>query len=55
VVILAFDHVVASTVTATMDVFYPIGYEDPGFFRKVFVRHTGLRPREYRSKFTVVI
>ena len=28
-----------------------VGYEDVSFFRKVFVRLTGLRPREYRQRF----
>jgi len=28
-----------------------VGYEDISFFRKVFVRVTGLRPREYRQRF----
>ena len=35
------------------EVAYQVGYEDSSFFRKVFVQHTGLRPREYRSKFTM--
>lgn len=29
-----------------------VGYEDVSFFRKVFVRLTGLRPREYQSRFS---
>jgi transcriptional regulator GlxA family with amidase domain len=28
-----------------------VGYEDSSFFRKVFVKHTGLRPSEYKAKF----
>ena len=28
-----------------------VGYEDIAFFRKVFVRLTGLRPREYQQRF----
>jgi YesN/AraC family two-component response regulator len=28
-----------------------VGYEDIPFFRKVFVRLTGLRPREYQQRF----
>lgn len=28
-----------------------IGYEDTGFFRNVFKRHTGMTPAEYRSRF----
>ena len=30
-----------------------IGYEDPGSFRKVFQRVTGLPPRDYRRRFSV--
>ncbi len=33
------------------EISYQVGYEDSSFFRKVFVKHTGLRPSEYRSKF----
>jgi transcriptional regulator GlxA family with amidase domain len=28
-----------------------VGYEDISFFRKVFFKLTGLRPREYRQRF----
>ena len=28
-----------------------VGYEDTGFFRQLFKRHTGLSPAEYRSRF----
>jgi transcriptional regulator GlxA family with amidase domain len=30
---------------------YEVGYEDISFFRKIFIRLTGLRPREYRQRF----
>ena len=33
------------------EITYRVGYEDIPFFRKVFVRLTGLRPREYQQKF----
>lgn len=33
------------------EITYDVGYEDSSFFRKVFVRHTGLRPQRYRRKF----
>jgi transcriptional regulator GlxA family with amidase domain len=33
------------------EVAYRVGYEDTGFFRKLFVKHTGLRPSDYRLKF----
>ena len=28
-----------------------VGYEDLGFFRKLFARHTGVNPRDYRRRF----
>lgn len=28
-----------------------VGYEDLGFFRKLFARHTGVSPRDYRKRF----
>ena len=34
------------------EITYEVGYEDISFFRQVFVRLTGLRPREYRQRFT---
>lgn len=33
------------------EIAYNVGYEDSGFFRKLFVKHTGLRPGEYKTKF----
>lgn len=33
------------------DITYLVGYEDIPFFRKVFIRLTGLRPKEYRQRF----
>jgi transcriptional regulator GlxA family with amidase domain len=33
------------------EITYQVGYEDIAFFRKVFVRLTGLRPREYQQRF----
>ncbi len=33
------------------EVAHRVGYEDSGFFRKVFIKHTGLRPGEYKTKF----
>ena len=33
------------------EITYLVGYEDVSFFRKVFVRLTGLRPGEYRQRF----
>lgn len=34
------------------EITYAVGYEDISFFRKIFVRLTGLRPKEYQKKFT---
>ena len=28
-----------------------VGYEDLGFFRRLFKRHTGVSPRDYRARF----
>jgi transcriptional regulator GlxA family with amidase domain len=33
------------------EITYQVGYEDIPFFRKVFIRLTGLRPREYQQRF----
>lgn len=33
------------------EITYRVGYEDISFFRKVFVRLTGLRPKEYQHRF----
>lgn len=34
------------------EITYQVGYEDVPFFRKIFVRLTGLRPNEYQRKFS---
>ena len=34
------------------EITYQVGYEDISFFRKLFVRFTGLRPKEYQQRFT---
>lgn len=33
------------------EIAFTVGYEDTGFFRKLFQKHTNLLPKEYRSKF----
>ena len=33
------------------EITYEVGYEDISFFRRLFVRLTGLRPKEYQQKF----
>jgi transcriptional regulator GlxA family with amidase domain len=34
------------------EITYQVGYEDISFFRKIFIRLTGLRPKEYQRRFT---
>ena len=34
------------------EITYQVGYEDISFFRKIFIRLTGLRPKEYQQRFT---
>ena len=34
-----------------VEITYLVGYEDIPFFRKVFVKLTGLRPKEYQQRF----
>ena len=33
------------------EISFRVGYEDTGFFRKLFLKFTGLRPGEYRARF----
>lgn len=33
------------------EISYEVGYENSSYFRKIFQKHTGLRPTEYRNKF----
>jgi len=33
------------------EITYEVGYEDISFFRKLFIRSTGLRPKEYQQRF----
>jgi len=33
------------------EISYQVGYEDSNFFRKMFIKQTGLRPKEYKMKF----
>lgn len=42
--------------TMTFDeISYQVGYEDTAFFRKIFIKHTTMRPNEYRSKFIKMV
>lgn len=34
------------------EITYQVGYEDIAFFRKIFIRLTGLRPKEYQQRFS---
>ncbi|MFH0959082.1 MAG: hypothetical protein V1897_10305 [Pseudomonadota bacterium] len=34
------------------EITYQVGYQDTPFFRKIFVRSTGLRPNEYQRRYT---
>ncbi len=34
------------------EITYDVGYEDISFFRKIFIRLTGLRPKEYQQRFS---
>lgn len=34
------------------EITYKVGYDDISFFRKIFIRLTGLRPKEYQQRFT---
>jgi transcriptional regulator GlxA family with amidase domain len=40
-----------SSLQSCDEVAYQVGYEDSGFFRKLFINYTGLRPSDYRLKF----
>lgn len=33
------------------DIASSVGYDDVGFFRKLFIRHTGISPTDYRQKY----
>jgi transcriptional regulator GlxA family with amidase domain len=33
------------------EISYQVGYADTGYFKQVFVRHAGLTPSEYKTKF----
>jgi len=44
-------HLLEEGSQAFDEITYLVGYEDISFFRKVFVRLTGLRPKEYQQRF----
>jgi transcriptional regulator GlxA family with amidase domain len=37
------------------EISYQVGYQDTSFFRKIFVKHTTMRPNEYRAKFIKMV
>jgi transcriptional regulator GlxA family with amidase domain len=41
----------ANTRDNVNEITYRIGYEDSSTFRRLFKKHTGISPREYRDKF----
>lgn len=43
------------TSKAFDEITYSTGYEDSNYLRKIFVRYTGLKPKDYRMKFQPVI
>ncbi|MFZ2808260.1 MAG: helix-turn-helix domain-containing protein [Desulfosalsimonadaceae bacterium] len=34
------------------EITWKVGYEDINFFRRLFIKHTGLSPKGYRNKFS---
>jgi transcriptional regulator GlxA family with amidase domain len=45
------QHLLESTGSSIADVRRAVGYADSGAFTKLFERHVGLRPAEYRARF----
>jgi YesN/AraC family two-component response regulator len=43
--------ILESSSTPIDEISAEVGYEEPGFFRRLFKRHTGLSPGEYRRLF----
>jgi transcriptional regulator GlxA family with amidase domain len=44
-------HMLESRRKSIGDVGVAVGYEDEAFFRRLFKRHTGVSPRDYRARF----
>jgi len=44
-------HMLESRRKSIADVGNAVGYEDEAFFRRLFKRHTGVSPRDYRARF----
>jgi transcriptional regulator GlxA family with amidase domain len=44
-------HLLESDFRSVQEVCFEVGYEDLPHFRKLFKRHTGLCPTEYKARF----
>jgi transcriptional regulator GlxA family with amidase domain len=44
-------HLLETRGKSVADVSQEVGYEDLGFFRRLFRRHTGASPQAYRARF----
>jgi transcriptional regulator GlxA family with amidase domain len=40
-----------TTLDTVNEITWHVGYEDINSFRRLFIKHTGLAPREFRNKF----
>lgn len=49
----AAKHLLENDLKTIQEVSWAVGYEDLGFFRRLFKRHTGTPPQEYRDRFGV--
>ncbi|MEE4236241.1 MAG: helix-turn-helix domain-containing protein, partial [Anderseniella sp.] len=47
----AAKHLLEADFKTVQQVCYEVGYEDQAHFRKLFKRHTGLTPTEYKARF----
>jgi transcriptional regulator GlxA family with amidase domain len=47
----AAKHMLETEFQTFDEISYKVGYEDTSYFKKVFVRHAGLTPAEYKMKF----
>jgi transcriptional regulator GlxA family with amidase domain len=47
----AAKHMLETGLQTLDEISYNVGYEDTSYFKRVFVRHAGLTPSEYKSKF----
>jgi len=47
-------HLLETTTRATDDVAAEVGYQDPGWFRRLFKQMTGLTPARYRQRFATI-